>query len=145
MSQPPLKQNSMVGQALSREQLQERLQYEKDHPENAAATDAAIRSARPSVGARIMVGKIREAVAAGKTREQIEAEFPREKEAYSALFGMLLDPRHLPGLVDAILDQLESIETGVKATHDASVYWGTLLANHYVMPVVEKPPLPLPN
>ena len=135
----------MVGQALTREQMEARLQYEKDHPEDAAATDAAIRSTRPSVGARIMVGKIRGALAQGKSPAQIEEEFPAEKEAYGRLFAMLLDPRHSPGLVDAILDQLEAVEKGVKATHDASVYMGTLLANHFVMPAVEKPPLPLPN
>jgi hypothetical protein len=49
-----------------------------------------------------------------KTLQEIEKELATEKEEYPKLFGMVLDPRHSPAMLYAMLAQLEAIERGAK-------------------------------
>ena len=134
-----------AGTGFSLDAIRAKMEYDREHPEEAAATDAAIRTARPSVAARAMVEAVRSAQQQGLSKEEIGAQMPEAKEAFPHLFRMVNDPGHSQELVTAILAQLESVERGAKTTHDASSYMGVILANRYVCPAVGSPPLPLPE
>ena len=125
--------------------IKAKLDREKQNPEDAAKMDAEIRENKRSVGARAMVEAVKAAQAAGKTKEEIEVELKAQKEEYPRLFAMVLDPRHSPAMLYAMLAQLEAIEKGGKSTHDASVAVGTILVNSFVRPKLGMEPVPLPD
>ena len=125
--------------------IKAKLEREKQNPEEAAKMDAEIRANRRSIGARAMVDAIKAAQARGLTKDQIESEMAAYKEDYPRLFAMVLDPRHSPAMLYAMLDQLESVERGTRSTHDASVAVGTILVNSFVRPKLGMEPVPLPG
>ena len=125
--------------------IKAKLEREKQNPEEAAKMDAEIRENKRSVGARAMVEAVKAAQARGLTKEAIEQELAKEKEEYPRLFAMVLDPRHSPAMLYAMLAQLESVEAGARTTHDASVAVGTILVNSFVRPKLGMEPVPLPN
>ena len=125
--------------------IKAKLEREKQNPEEAAKMDAEIRANRRSIGARAMVDAIKAAQARGLTKDQIESELAAYKEDYPRLFAMVLDPRHSPAMLYAMLDQLESVERGTRSTHDASVAVGTILVNSFVRPKLGMEPVPLPD
>jgi hypothetical protein len=125
--------------------IREKLEKEKQNPEEAAKMDAEIRTNKRSVGARKMVEAVKAAQNRGLTKAQIEIELADEKEEYPRLFAMVLDPRHSPAMLYAMLAQLESVENGNRTTHDASVAVGTILVNSFVRPKLGMDPVPLPD
>jgi hypothetical protein len=127
--------------------IKAKLEREQQNPEEGAKMDAEIRVNKRSVGARTMVEAVRAAQALGLTKEQIETgpEFAKHKEEYPRLFAMVLDPRHSPAMLYAMLAQLESVEAGIRSTHDASVAVGTILVNSFVRPKLGMEPVPLPD
>jgi hypothetical protein len=127
--------------------IKAKLAAEQSNPEEAAKMDADIRAQKRSVGARAMVEAIKAAQTQGLTTEEIDtgAEFAKYKEDYPRLFAMVLDPRHSPAMLFAMLAQLESVEAGMRSTHDASVAVGTILVNSFVRPKLGMEPVPLPN
>jgi len=125
--------------------IKAKLERERQNPEEAAKMDAEIRENRRSVGARAMVEAVKAAQARGLSKAAIEQELAKEKEEYPRLFDMVLDPRHSPAMLYAMLAQLEAIEKGGKSTHDASVAVGTILVNSYVRPKLGMEPVPLPD
>jgi len=125
--------------------IKQKLDREMKNPAEAAKMDAEIRANKRSVGARKMVEAIKAAQARGLSKEQIEVELKEEKEEYPRLFAMVLDPRHSPAMLYAMLAQLESVEKGSRSTHDASVAVGTILVNSYVRPKLGMEPVPLPD
>lgn len=127
--------------------IKAKLERERQNPEEGAKMDAEIRVNKRSVGARTMVEAIKAAQALGLTKEQIEtgSGFAKYKEDYPRLFAMVLDPRHSPAMLYAMLAQLESVEAGARTTHDASVAVGTILVNSFVRPKLGMEPVPLPD
>ena len=125
--------------------IKQKLEKERANPEEAAKMDADIRTNRRSIGARAMVDAIKAAQARGLTKEEIEVELKDQKEEYPRLFAMVLDPRHSPAMLYAMLAQLESVEAGARSTHDASVAVGTILVNSFVRPKLGMEPVPLPG
>jgi len=125
--------------------IKAKLERERQNPEDAAKMDAEIRQNRRSVGARAMVEAVKAALARGLTKEEIETELAKEKEDYPRLFAMVLDPRHSPAMLYAMLGQLEAVEAGARTTHDASVAVGTILVNSFVRPKLGMEPVPLPD
>ena len=125
--------------------IKEKLERERANPEEAAKMDADIRANQRSKGARAMVEAIKAAQAEGLTKEQIEEKLKAQKEEYPRLFAMVLDPRHSPAMLYAMLNQLESVEQGARTTHDASVAVGTILVNSFVRPKLGMEPVPLPD
>lgn len=134
-----------AGDLLEMDSIKAKLDREKQNPEDAAKMDAEIRENKRSVGARAMVEAVKAAQAAGKTKEEIEVELKAQKEEYPRLFAMVLDPRHSPAMLYAMLAQLESVERGARTTHDASVAVGTILVNSFVRPKLGMEPVPLPD
>jgi hypothetical protein len=132
-------------QKMDMDSIKAKLEREKADPEAAAKMDADIRSNKRSVGARAMVEAIKAAQKRGLSKEEIEKELTKEKEEYPKLFGMVLDPKHSPAMLYAMLAQLEAIEGGAKSTHDASVAVGTILVNSFVRPKLGMEPVPLPD
>jgi hypothetical protein len=125
--------------------IKAKLERERADPEAAAKMDSEIRASKRSVGARALVEAIKAAQKRGLSREEIEKELALEKEEYPKLFGMVLDPKHSPAMLYAMLAQLEAVEGGSKSTHDASVAVGTILVNSFVRPKLGMDPVPLPN
>ena len=127
--------------------IKAKLAAEQADPEAAAKMDAEIRAQKRSVGAREMVAALKAAQAQGLMKEEIDtgAEFAKYKEDYPRLFAMVLDPRHSPAMLYAMLAQLESVEAGARTTHDASVAVGTILVNSFVRPKLGMEPVPLPG
>jgi hypothetical protein len=115
------------------------------NPEEAAEMDASIREAKRSVTARQMVSAARAAAARGLGADAIRAELGSQVEEYPKLFEMVMDPSHSPAMLDAILTQLEAVETGRRTTHDASVLVGTMLVNSFVRPKLGMEQVPLPG
>ena len=130
---------------MNMDSIKAKLAREQEHPEEAAQMDAEIRTNKRSVGARALVEAIKAAQKRGLSKEEIEQELAKEKEEYPKLFGMVLDPRHSPAMLYAMLAQLEAVETGSKSTHDASVTVGTILVNSFVRPKLGMDPVPLPD
>ena len=130
---------------MNMDSIKAKLAREQEHPEEAAQMDADIRNNKRSVGARALVEAIKAAQKRGLSKEEIEQELAKEKEEYPKLFGMVLDPRHSPAMLYAMLAQLEAVETGSKSTHDASVTVGTILVNSFVRPKLGMDPVPLPD
>ena len=116
-------------------------------PEEQATMDASIRGNNRSVGARALVDAVRAAQARGLTRAQVDSdpELADHKKAYPKLFAMVCDPGHSEVMLNAMLAQLEAVETGRKSTHDASVHVGTVLVNSFVRPQLGMAPVPLPD
>jgi len=127
--------------------IKAKLERERQNPEDAAKMDSEVRAQRRSVGARAMVTAVKAAQAQGLTKEEIDtgAEFAKHKEDYPRLFGMVLDPRHSPAMLYAMLAQLEAVEKGSLTTHDASVAVGTILVNSFVRPKLGMEQVPLPG
>jgi len=125
--------------------IKAKLAREKADPEAAAKMDSEIRTNKRSVGARALVEAIKAAQKRGLSKEEIEKELALEKEDYPKLFGMVLDPKHSPAMLYAMLAQLEAVEEGAKSTHDASVAVGTILVNSFVRPKLGMDPVPLPD
>ena len=125
--------------------IKAKLAREQEHPEEAAQMDADIRTNKRSVNASAKVEALKAAQKRGLSKEEIEQELAKEKEEFPKLFGMVLDPRHSPAMLYAMLAQLEAIEKGGKSTHDASVAVGTILVNSYVRPKLGMEPVPLPD
>ena len=125
--------------------IKAKLEREKADPESAAKMDSEIRANKRSVGARALVEAIKAAQKRGLSKEEIEKELATEKEEYPKLFGMVLDPKHSPAMLYAMLAQLEAVEGGAKSTHDASVAVGTILVNSFVRPKLGMEPVPLPD
>ena len=125
--------------------IKAKLAREKADPEAAAKMDSEIRTNKRSVGARALVEAIKAAQKRGLSKEEIEKELALEKEDYPKLFGMVLDPKHSPAMLYAMLAQLEAVEGGAKTTHDASVAVGTILVNSFVRPKLGMDPVPLPD
>jgi hypothetical protein len=125
--------------------IKAKLAAEQANPAEAAKMDADIRAQRRSVGARAMVEAIKAAQARGLSKEEIEVELAAEKAESPKLFAMVLDPRHSPAMLYAMLAQLESVEQGTRTTHDASVAVGTILVNSFVRPKLGMAPVPLPG
>ena len=134
-----------MSQKLDTDSIKAKLAREKENPEEALKMDAEIRDSKRSVGARALVEAIKAAQKRGLSKEEIEQELAKEKEEYPKLFGMVLDPRHSPAMLYAMLAQLEAIERGAKTTHDASVAVGTILVNSFVRPKLGMDPVPLPD
>ena len=134
-----------MSQKMNMDSIKAKLAREQEHPEEAAQMDAEIRTNKRSVGARALVEAIKAAQKRGLSKEEIEQELAKEKEEYPKLFGMVLDPRHSPAMLYAMLAQLEAVETGSKSTHDASVTVGTILVNSFVRPKLGMDPVPLPD
>ncbi len=130
---------------LNADSIKAKLERERANPQEAAKMDAEIRESKRSVGARAMVDAIKAAQARGLTKEAIEAELKEQKEAYPRLFAMVLDPKHSPAMLYAMLAQLESVEAGARSTHDASVAVGTILVNSFVRPKLGMEQVPLPG
>ena len=130
---------------LKMDSIKEKLERERANPEEAAKMDAEIRASKRSVGARAMVEAVKAAQARGLSKEEIEVELAAQKEEYPRLFAMVLDPRHSPAMLYAMLAQLESVERGSRSTHDASVAVGTILVNSFVRPKLGMEPVPLPD
>ena len=130
---------------LDMDSIKAKLERERQNPEEAAKMDEEIRANKRSVGARAMVEAIKAAQARGLSKEEIEKELVKEKEDYPRLFAMVLDPRHSPAMLYAMLAQLENVEAGKKTTHDASVAVGTILVNSFVRPKLGMEPVPLPG
>ena len=125
--------------------IKAKLEREKDHPEDAAKMDADIRTNKRSVVARKLVNAIKAAQARGLSNAEIEKELAAEKEESPKLFAMCLDPKHSPAMLFAMLAQLESVEKGVRSTHDASVAVGTILVNSFVRPKLGMESVPVPG
>jgi len=125
--------------------IKAKLEREKADPESAAKMDSEIRANKRSVGARALVEAIKAAQKRGLSKEEIEKELATEKEEYPKLFGMVLDPKHSPAMLYAMLAQLEAVEGGAKSTHDASVAVGTILVKSVVRPKLGMEPVPLPD
>jgi len=125
--------------------IKAKLEREKADPESAAKMDSEIRASKRSVGARALVEAIKAAQKRGLSKEEIDKELATEKEEYPKLFGMVLDPKHSPAMLYAMLAQLEAVEGGAKSTHDASVAVGTILVNSFVRPKLGMEPVPLPD
>ena len=125
--------------------IKAKLERERADPESGAKMDSEIRASKRSVGARALVEAIKAAQKRGLSREEIEKELATEKEEYPKLFGMVLDPKHSPAMLYAMLAQLEAVEGGAKSTHDASVAVGTILVNSFVRPKLGMDPVPLPD
>ena len=134
-----------MSQKLDMDSIKAKLEREKADPESAAKMDSEIRNNKRSVGARALVEAIKAAQKRGLSNEEIEKELAQEKEDYPKLFGMVLDPRHSPAMLYAMLSQLEAVEGGAKSTHDASVAVGTILVNSFVRPKLGMDPVPLPD
>jgi len=134
-----------MSQKLDMDSIKSKLEREKADPESAAKMDSEIRTNKRSVGARALVEAIKAAQARGLSTAEIEQELAQEKEDYPKLFGMVLDPRHSPAMLYAMLSQLEAVEGGAKSTHDASVAVGTILVNSFVRPKLGMDPVPLPD
>jgi hypothetical protein len=132
-------------QKMDMDSIKAKLAREKADPEAAAKMDSEIRASKRSVGARALVEAIKAAQKRGLSREEIEKELALEKESYPKLFGMVLDPKHSPAMLYAMLAQLEAVELGAKSTHDASVVVGTILVNSFVRPKLGMDPVPLPD
>jgi hypothetical protein len=132
-------------QKMDMDSIKAKLAREKADPEAAAKMDSEIRASKRSVGARALVEAIKAAQKRGLSKEEIEKELATEKEEYPKLFGMVLDPKHSPAMLYAMLAQLEAVEGGAKSTHDASVVVGTILVNSFVRPKLGMDPVPLPN
>ena len=130
---------------LKPDSIKEKLAREMANPEEARKMDAEIRESKRSVGARAMVEAVKAAQARGLSKEEIETSLAKEKEEYPRLFAMVLDPRHSPAMLYAMLAQLESVERGSRTTHDASVAVGTILVNSFVRPKLGMEPVPLPD
>jgi len=125
--------------------IKAKLEREKQNPEEAAKMDAEIRASKRSIGARAMVEAVKAAQARGLSKEEIEKELAAHKEEYPRLFAMVLDPRHSPAMLYAMLAQLEAVERGARSTHDASVAVGTILVNSFVRPKLGMEAVPLPD
>ena len=125
--------------------IKQKLAQQQLNPEEQEKMDADIRAAKRSVRVRTMVNTVKAELAKGKSRAEIEAEMPQEKEVCPSLFAMVCDPRHSPAMLYAMLAQLESVEEGRRSTHDASVAVGTILVNSFVRPKLGMEPVPLPN
>jgi hypothetical protein len=134
-----------MSQKLDTDSIKAKLAREQANPEEGAKMDSEIRANKRSVGARAMVEAIKAAQKRGLSKEEIEKELALEKENYPKLFGMVLDPRHSPAMLYAMLAQLEAVEDGAKSTHDASVAVGTILVNSFVRPKLGMDPVPLPS
>ena len=134
-----------MSQKLDMDSIKSKLEREKADPESAAKMDSEIRTNKRSVGARALVEAIKAAQARGLSTVESEKELAQEKEDYPKLFGMVLDPRHSPAMLYAMLSQLEAVEGGAKSTHDASVAVGTILVNSFVRPKLGMDPVPLPD
>lgn len=130
---------------MNMDSIKAKLARDREHPEEAAEMDADIRSTKRSITARSMVESIKAAQKRGLSKEAIEAELATEKEKFPKLFAMVLDPRHSPAMLYAMLAQLEAVEKGAKSTHDASVAVGTILVNSFVRPKLGMDPVPLPD
>jgi hypothetical protein len=130
---------------LKMDSIKEKLAREMANPEEAKKMDADIRANKRSVGARALVEAVKAAQARGLTKEQIEVELAHLKTESPRLFAMVLDPRHSPAMLYAMLAQLESVEAGARTTHDASVAVGTILVNSFVRPKLGMEPVPLPD
>ena len=107
--------------------------------------DAEIRASKRSVGARALINAIKDGMAQGLTKAELEVLLKEQKEDYPRLFAMVTDPRHSPAMLTAMLAQLESVERGSRTTHDASVTVGTILVNSFVRPKLGMEPVPLPG
>jgi hypothetical protein len=134
-----------MSQKMDMDSIKAKLAREKADPEAAAKMDSEIRTNKRSVGARALVEAIKAAQKRGLSKEEIEKELALEKEDYPKLFGMVLDPKHSPAMLYAMLAQLEAVEGGAKTTHDASVAVGTILVNSFVRPKLGMDPVPLPD
>jgi hypothetical protein len=134
-----------MSQKMDMDSIKAKLAREKADPEAAAKMDSEIRTNKRSVGARALVEAIKAAQKRGLSKEEIEKELALEKEDYPKLFGMVLDPKHSPAMLYAMLAQLEAVEEGAKSTHDASVAVGTILVNSFVRPKLGMDPVPLPD
>jgi len=125
--------------------LKQKLSSQAMSPEEAAATDAAIRENKRSVGARALVSSVKAAKARGLSSAEIATELKEPARDYPALFGMLNGPECSEAMLNAMLAQLEAVEAGARSTHEASVAVGTVLANSYVRPKLGMAPVPLPG
>ena len=134
-----------MSQKMDMDSIKAKLARERENPEEAAKMDADIRESKRSVGARALVEAVHAAQKRGLSNAEIEKELAKEKEEYPKLFGMVLDPRHSPAMLYAMLAQLEAVEGGAKSTHDASVTVGTILVNSFVRPKLGMDPVPLPD
>lgn len=122
-----------------------KLADKKQTPEEAAAIDASIRESKRSVGIRSMIRDIRDAQARGLQPHEIQLELAKWEEEYPRLFAMVLDPECSEAMLNAMLLQLEAVESGKKSAHDASVFVGTALVNSYVRPQLGMEQVPLPD
>ena len=134
-----------MSQKLDTDSIKAKLAREMANPEEGKKMDEEIRDNKRSVGARAMVEAIKAAQKRGLSKEEIEKELATEKEQSPKLFAMVLDPRHSPAMLYAMLAQLEAVEMGSKSTHDASVAVGTILVNSFVRPKLGMDPVPLPD
>ena len=130
---------------LKMDSIKEKLAREMANPEEARKMDADIRANKRSVGARALVDAVKAAQARGLSKEEIEVELASLKEESPRLFAMVLDPRHSPAMLYAMLAQLESVERGARSTHDASVAVGTILVNSFVRPKLGMESAPVPG
>ena len=135
----------MSGGGRGTDSLIQKLAERQGTPEERAAMDASIREARRSVSVRRMMEEVRAAQARGETSDAIRESMPQWKEEYPKLFDMLLDPECSQAMLNAMLAQLEAVETGQRTTHLASTVVGTMLANSYVRPKLGMEPMPLPD
>jgi len=115
--------------------------------EEQAAIDASIRASRRSTGVRQMISDVRAAQARGLAPHEIQVEpvTARWAEEYPRLFAMLLDPECSEAMLNAMLAQLEAVESGARSAHEASVTVGTALVNSYVRPRLGMEQVPLPG
>ena len=117
----------------------------KQTPEEAAAMDASIREAKRSVDARKMITDFRAAQARGLEPHVIQLELSHWEQEYPRLFAMLNDPECSEAMLNAMLAQLEAVESGRRSAHEASVVVGTTLVNSFVRPKLGMAPVPLPD
>ena len=122
-----------------------KLADKKQTPEEAAATDAAVREAKRSVGVRQMVTEIKAAQARGLAPHEIQVELSHWETEYPRLFAMVNGGGYSEAMLNAMLTQLEAVEAGRQTTHDASVAVGTVLVNSYVRPQLGMEQAPLPG
>jgi len=114
-------------------------------PEDQAEIDASIRASQRSVGVRQMVADMRAAQTRGLAPHEIQVELAQWEKEYPKLFAMLLTPGYSEAMLNAMLGQLEAVESSAKSAHEASVLVGTALVNTFVRPTLGMDQVPLPD
>ena len=69
-----------------------------------------------------------------KTSAQVASEYPEWQQEFPALFQMIITRSYRRDILEAMLHQLERVESGATTQHNASVAVGTVLVDEIVKP-----------